>query len=58
MVRLARERDLVTAPFVLADDGTLPVPQGPGIGVEVDPDRLEEVTRRRSAAFGEGVAVS
>ncbi len=52
------ERDLVTAPFVLADDGTMPVPQGPGIGVEVDPDRLEEVTQRRSVAFGEGVAVS
>jgi O-succinylbenzoate synthase len=33
----------VTAPFVL-DDGHLPVPTGPGIGVEPLPDELEAVT--------------
>lgn len=33
----------VTAPFVL-DDGHLPVPAGPGIGVEPIPDALDEVT--------------
>lgn len=33
----------VTAPFVLAD-GHLPVPTGPGIGVDPDPDALAEVT--------------
>jgi O-succinylbenzoate synthase len=52
------ERDLLTQPFVLAADGTMPVPHGPGIGVEVDRERLEEVTVRHSVAFGEGVAVS
>jgi hypothetical protein len=31
---------------VLAPDGTLPVPGGPGIGVEPDPDRLEAATLR------------
>ena len=36
----------LTAPFVL-DNGHLRVPTGPGIGVEVLPDRLDEVTRSR-----------
>ena len=33
----------ITAPFVLAG-GQLPVPTGPGIGVEPIPDVLREVT--------------
>jgi len=37
------ERD-ITDPFVLAPDGTIGVPSGPGIGVAPDPDRLAEVT--------------
>jgi O-succinylbenzoate synthase len=37
----------LTEPLVLAPDGTLPVPDGPGIGVEPDPQRLEAATRRR-----------
>jgi len=36
----------LTEPLVLAADGTLPVPIGPGIGVDPDPDRLEAATRR------------
>ena len=32
--------------LVLAPDGTLPVPDGPGIGVDPDPGRLEAATRR------------
>ena len=36
-------RDLVTAPFVM-DDGHLPVPTGPGLGVEVDVDVLDDLT--------------
>jgi O-succinylbenzoate synthase len=36
----------LTGPLVLSPDGTLPVPSGPGIGVEPDPDRLEAATRR------------
>lgn len=38
--------DDLTAPFVLAPDGTMAVPTGPGIGVEPLPDRLEACTRR------------
>jgi len=37
-------RDLVTEPAVLGPDGTIRVPDGPGIGVEVDLDHLEAVT--------------
>jgi O-succinylbenzoate synthase len=37
------ERDL-TEPFVVDADGTMAVPQGPGIGVEPLPDVLEAVT--------------
>ena len=40
-------RDLVQPPFTLNPDGTITVPTGPGIGVEVDEKRLEEVTVRR-----------
>ena len=36
----------LTEPLVLAPDGTLPVPTGPGIGVEPDPVRLEAATLR------------
>ncbi len=40
------ERDL-TQPFEVAADGTMAVPNGPGIGVEPLADRLAEVTVRR-----------
>jgi o-succinylbenzoate synthase len=33
--------DDITPPFVLGEDGTIPVPTGPGLGVEPRPDRLE-----------------
>jgi O-succinylbenzoate synthase len=36
----------LTEPLVLGPDGTLPVPDGPGIGVDPDPGRLEAATRR------------
>jgi O-succinylbenzoate synthase len=42
-------RDL-TPPFVVAPDGTMEVPQGPGIGVEPLADVLEECTTRIGAA--------
>ncbi|HVB14420.1 MAG TPA: o-succinylbenzoate synthase [Candidatus Dormibacteraeota bacterium] len=38
------ERDLLLQPFELAADGTMPVPTGPGLGIEVDQHRLEAVT--------------
>jgi O-succinylbenzoate synthase len=37
------ERD-ITDPFMLEPDGTIGVPDGPGIGVSPDPERLVEVT--------------
>jgi len=36
----------ITEPFVLAADGTMAVPAGPGIGVEPIPDRLAACTVR------------
>ena len=38
--------DDITAPFVMARDGTMEVPTGPGIGVTPRPDRLEATTLR------------
>lgn len=37
----------LTHPFVMAADGTMAVPTGPGIGVAPVPDRLDAVTIRR-----------
>jgi o-succinylbenzoate synthase len=41
-------RDL-TDPFVVEPDGTMAVPAGPGVGVEVHTDRLAECTVRKRA---------
>ncbi len=38
--------DDLTEPFVMAVDGTMAVPAGPGIGVTPRPDRSTETTRR------------
>ncbi len=37
-------RDIVTVPAILESNGTIRVPRGPGIGVEVDRDFLASVT--------------
>jgi O-succinylbenzoate synthase len=37
----------LTDPFVMASDGTMAVPDGPGIGVDPDPDRLAQSLVRR-----------
>ena len=37
----------LTEPFVVASDGTMDVPTGPGIGIEPLPERLEACTVRR-----------
>ncbi len=37
-------RDLLEEPFTLAEDGTLPVPSGPGLGVAIDSAWLDQVT--------------
>ncbi len=39
-------QDLIEPPFVLNPDGTLTVPQGPGIGVEVLEERVRRATVR------------
>jgi O-succinylbenzoate synthase len=39
-------QDLIEPPFVLNPDGTLTVPQGPGIGVKVLEERVRRATVR------------
>lgn len=41
------ERDVIDPPFMLNDDGTLDVPRGPGIGVEIDQSFLDSLTVRQ-----------
>lgn len=43
------EEDIIEPEFELNKDGTISVPQGPGIGVEVRRDRLERATVRRES---------
>ncbi|RMF42613.1 MAG: o-succinylbenzoate synthase [Anaerolineae bacterium] len=40
-------QDIIQQPFVLAADGTLPVPQAPGLGVDVDRDALRRFSVHR-----------
>lgn len=40
-------RDVVTPPFEVAADGTVGVPAGPGLGVQIDHDFLDEITIER-----------
>jgi o-succinylbenzoate synthase len=40
-------QDIIEPPFEVEADGTMRVPGGPGIGVQVHPGRLTEVTRRQ-----------
>ena len=42
---LPPSEDIITEPFVY-QDGTLSAPEGPGLGVEIDEDRLERASRR------------
>ena len=44
--------DITTVPVELDDQGALAVPDGPGIGREPDPDRLEDVTVARRTIGG------
>ena len=52
------ERDVVDPPFTLNHDGTMTVPTGPGIGVEVDLDFLEHVTVRRETFTPAGAGLT
>jgi O-succinylbenzoate synthase len=40
------EHDIATPFFLNAEDSTITVPTGPGLGIEIDRARLEEVTQR------------
>ena len=40
-------RDVITEPFTLAPDGTMAVPTGPDLGVEIDVDVLDAITLDR-----------
>jgi o-succinylbenzoate synthase len=42
-------RDVITQPFEVAPDGTVGVPTGPGIGVEIDHAFLDAITIERRA---------
>jgi O-succinylbenzoate synthase len=44
----------LTEPFVLDPDGMMAVPDGPGIGVEPIPERLESCTRRLESVHAGG----
>jgi o-succinylbenzoate synthase len=44
----------LTESLALAPDGTLPVPAGPGIGVDPDPQRLKAATRRVERIVADG----
>ena len=41
--------DLIEPPIEVAPDGTIPVPTGPGIGVTIVPDRVEQATAQRAS---------
>jgi O-succinylbenzoate synthase len=40
------EHDIATPFFLNTKDSTITVPTGPGLGIEIDRARLEEVTQR------------
>ncbi len=44
------KQDIVEPAFVIEQDGTIKVPQGPGIGVELQTDRIQKATLK-SAVF-------
>jgi O-succinylbenzoate synthase len=46
------KEDIVDPPFEITSESTMPVPTGPGIGVEVLLGRLEKVTVRREEFRG------
>ena len=47
------EPDLIDPPIDIAADGTIAVPTGPGLGVTIREDRIEQATLRRSVVTAE-----
>ena len=52
------QRDVLTTPICLSPDGTIPVPDGPGIGVDVDLDYLEARTESVDRLVREGAPLA
>jgi O-succinylbenzoate synthase len=50
--------DLIEPPIEVASDGTIAVPQGPGLGVAVVDDRIERATLRQAVLDARSVAIS
>jgi O-succinylbenzoate synthase len=50
--------DLIDPPIEVASDGTIAVPQGPGLGVSIVDERLERATLRRTTVDAESIAIS
>ena len=48
--------DLIEPAIEVAEDGTIPVPTGPGIGVNVVRDRVEKATERHHVVDAREVA--
>jgi O-succinylbenzoate synthase len=40
------EKDIVTPEWTMTDRGTMVVPEGAGLGVDIDRDRIEDLTVR------------
>ena len=49
-------RDVITKPFEVSADGTVEVPTGPGIGVDIDHAFLDEITVDRREFTGALIA--
>ncbi|MEW6398203.1 MAG: enolase C-terminal domain-like protein, partial [Bacillota bacterium] len=45
-------RDLIVPPVAMAADGTIPIPDGPGLGFAVDEEYLETLTLKKVAMKG------
>jgi O-succinylbenzoate synthase len=46
--------DLIEPPIEVRPDGTIPVPEGPGIGVTLVQDRIDRATERRAVVDAHG----
>jgi len=50
--------DLIDPPIEVASDGTIAVPQAPGLGVSIVDERIEKATLRRAVVDARSIAIS
>jgi len=50
--------DLIEPPIEVASDGTIGVPQAPGLGVSIVDERIEKATLRRAVVDARSIAIS